>query len=117
MDAFQPELGRAPSVKVVERVTHATGLGAPQLGIKRLELLEFRVQRSGLARERDERSVLRLQGGGDRWKEYPTILLSIAGTRVRTPGTDLVASVAIARRQTKVSARFAGRYISQELIN
>lgn len=29
MDALQPELGRAPPVEVVERVTHAARLGAP----------------------------------------------------------------------------------------
>ena len=66
MDALQPELGRAPPVEVVERVTHAARLGAPQLGIECLDLLQLCVQRGGLARKGDEGGMLRLEGGGDR---------------------------------------------------
>lgn len=115
VDAFQPELSRAPSVKVVERVAHAACPGAPQLGIERLDLLQLRVQRCSLARERNERSVLRLQGGGDRWKVCTRPGSASWVHRPRAPGTDLVASAVIARRQTTVSARFAGRHVNREL--
>lgn len=44
---FQPELASCASVEVVERIAHATGLCAPQLGVEGLDLLQFRVYYSG----------------------------------------------------------------------
>ncbi len=45
--AFQAELASSAAVEIVERIAHASGLCAPQLGVKGFDLLQFRVYCSG----------------------------------------------------------------------
>ena len=49
------------TIEVVERVSHAPGLGSPELRVQRLDLLQFGVDRCCLARQGHEGRVLRLE--------------------------------------------------------